>query len=108
MCSFVRFLVDTLLAFCTVFLMSFEILRFINRKKKNSSLHPQVVFKSANFQGRQHGKNVGGEVDMFSRVQGKGDTQGGGKILNWEIENVGCVVAQFQEFMSSVLISLWI
>lgn len=24
-------------------------------------------------------------------------------ILNWEIENVGCVAAQFQEFMPSVL-----
>lgn len=47
-------------------------------------------------------KNVGGEVDMFSRMQRKGRTLGGGEILNWETENVGCAVAQFQEFVISM------
>lgn len=34
-------------------------------------------------------------------LKGK-DTQNVREILNWEIENVGCMVMQFQEFIISV------
>lgn len=44
---------------CWLAELFFEILRFINRKTTNSSLHPWVIFKSANFQGGQHGKKCG-------------------------------------------------
>lgn len=92
---------------CLLAELFFWNIKIYKQEKKISSLYPWVVFKSANFQSKQHGKNAGGEADMFSRMQKKGkDTQGGGEILNWEIWNVGCAVAQFQEFVISVNIPL--
>lgn len=84
---------------CWLAELFFGILRFINRKKK--ILHPWefltlIIFKPGNTVKMWEGRWM-----RSAGLKGK-DTQDVREILNWEIENVGCMVMQFQEFIISV------